>query len=67
MGLLAFAGPDPRQAVRDYLSDAIPLPDGTDTLSVYRSTVERYDSGTPVSSDEVAMEAAGWTFWPGWV
>lgn len=56
MGLLAFAGPDPRQAVRDYLSDAITLPDGTDTLSVYRSTVERYDSGTPVSSDEVAME-----------
>ena len=55
-GLWAAADQDPRRVVLDYLSDAVTLPEGTDRLPVYRSTVQQYASGTPVSSDETAME-----------
>ncbi len=57
LGLWVAADQDPRQAVQDYLSDAITLPEGTDILPVYRSTVEQYASSTPVDPDEAAMEA----------
>lgn len=56
-GFLVAAGNDPHQAVQDYLSDAITLPDGADTLPVYQSTIERSASGVPVFSDEDAMES----------
>lgn len=55
--LLVSAGDDAALAVQDYLSDAIDLPEGAAALPVYQSTIERYGSGTPVSSDEAAMEA----------